>query len=62
MENTKSNFQALVAKMETLTETEQGKLKGGVSTLSSAVSVASAGATNYVLCVNGICLTKPTTK
>lgn len=28
-----SNFKALVAKMEALKETEQGKLKGGISTL-----------------------------
>ena len=35
MNNTKSKFEVLVSKMETLNETQQGKLKGGITTLSS---------------------------
>ena len=30
MNNTKSKFEVLVSKMETLNETQQGKLKGGI--------------------------------
>ena len=35
MNNTKSKFEVLVSKMETLNETQQGKLKGGITALSS---------------------------
>lgn len=48
MENSKSNFKALVAKMEQIKETEQGKLKGGISVLSSGSSISSAA--NYAFC------------
>lgn len=48
MENSKSNFKALVAKMEQLKENEQGKLKGGVSVVSS--SSLSLANTNYAIC------------
>lgn len=35
MKHSKSNFKAILAKMETLSETEQGKLKGGFTVLGS---------------------------
>ena len=57
MKNT-SNFKALVAKMNAIQETEQGKLKGGIKTLSVSLKVKEEG-TNYVLCGgNGMCSPK----
>ena len=54
MKNT-SNFKALVAKMNAIQETEQGKLKGGIKTLSVSLKIKEEG-TNYVLCGgNGYC-------
>ncbi|MDY3363743.1 hypothetical protein JSO61_007340 [Riemerella anatipestifer] len=35
MENKKSEFQVLVSNMEVLSETEKGKLKGGITALST---------------------------
>ena len=55
MKNSKSNFKALVAKMDALKETEQGKLKGGYSVL-PVVNVEKESESNYVLCGgNGYC-------
>jgi hypothetical protein len=54
MENSKSNFKALVAKMQQLKENEQGKLKGGVSVVSSAIENKLA-TTNYVCPTNMYC-------
>lgn len=51
MENSKSNFEALVAKMQGLEETEQGKLKGGFAVLNSEqVDDQVADPTNYFQC------------
>ncbi len=47
-----SNFKALVAKMDTLQETEQGKLKGGVRVINGSMKTALLG---NGICKNGIC-------
>ena len=55
MKNSKSNFKALVAKMDALKETEQGKLKGGFSILSTKEKDEDKGS-NWALCNgNGYC-------
>ena len=55
MKNSKSNFKALVAKMDALKETEQGKLKGGFSIL-SVIDTEKESESNYALCGgNGYC-------
>jgi len=38
MKNSKSNFTTILAKMETLSESDQGKLKGGFTVLGSSTS------------------------
>ncbi len=48
MKNDKS-FKSLLSKMESLKETEQGKLKGGISVVASS---AFAFGTNSGTCVN----------
>ena len=40
------NFKALVAKMDALQETEQGKLKGGIRAIVSAAQVISGDTNN----------------
>ena len=51
----KSNFKALVAKMNAIQETEQGKLKGGIKTLGISLRKEAEG-DNWVLCNgNGVC-------
>jgi len=50
MENSKTNFEALVAKMEALKETEQGMLKGGFSVLDSSNNVEVEEGSNYFQC------------
>ena len=55
MKNSKSNFKALVAKMDALKETEQGKLKGGYSVL-PVVNAEKQADSNWALCNgNGYC-------
>ncbi len=48
----KSNFKALVAKMNQLTENEQGALKGGFSLVSGLDNELSDGTTNNCNCKN----------
>ncbi|SFN24674.1 hypothetical protein SAMN05421594_1809 [Chryseobacterium oleae] len=47
-----SNFNALVAKMETLKENEKGLLKGGIGVIGSSTSIQapSTGDVNNVQC------------
>ena len=49
-----SNFKALIAKMDSLEETELGKLKGGISVLASSPTMDEE-TTNYVCPTNGYC-------
>jgi hypothetical protein len=48
----KSNFKLLVAKMEQLTENEQGTLKGGFSLVSGIDADLADGTTNNCNCKN----------
>lgn len=50
MKSSKSNFKAILAKMEGLSETEQGKLKGGFAVLGSNSSEEQSLDTNYFQC------------
>lgn len=50
MKNSKSNFEAILAKMEGLSETEQGKLKGGFTVLVNTSSLNEAKPSNYFQC------------
>lgn len=65
MKKSNSKFDKLVKKMETLNETEKGKLKGGITVLNGVQNRASAlDATNYGICTGtggddtnyGICI------
>ncbi|MGQ8867528.1 hypothetical protein [Myroides sp. TSA_177.3] len=52
MENKKQKFQELIKKMETLKETEKGKLRGGFTVLSSSnrTGLLDNQPTNYFQC------------
>lgn len=50
------NFKDLVSKMEALKETEQGKLKGGISTMDAPISHDGCGCnSSQCSCSNGTC-------
>lgn len=50
--NSNKSFKALVTKMQSLQETEQGKLKGGVSSLGGSDTGIGSGTSNTICGTN----------
>ena len=61
----KSNFENLKRKLQPLTTDEQGKMKGGISTVEISKIVPQPGGWNVLACFCGTnvgCAQQPTTK